>query len=746
MNGVELYCYHHGDDLRCLNLGCVDIDSNDAEIVERLLAAYPSRFNKIGRKGCSFFFKTDGLEDKAMLNFIVPSGGAIEVFYSNKYVVIPPSLHSCEGLMDHHYYWREEGWTLLDADDRGGLSFISYEEICKIGTLINSPSLKSANKNLPLSLQYDANGMSDGRNKAFGIVIGSYVKKNSSKFSMSELVQTMLVFDAANSPNNSFFDYNYNKRHVEIKPNRSAFINCQSYAASMMASIEKRDTINYIEAQAIPIAVDSKDISFHKIIEIKDLSVDESNIFLPEFIPPIYRKFCIDMAEAFGTSLHTVFFTLLGALGGTLQSKFIIRPIRNNIFFQRTNLSTILLGYSGSKKSDIIKHVMWRVTQLNETLKTCNPKEILDNQRALEKRMESLHKARDAAYAKGVKDEADNISIEIYKLQDDLNDSLKKIKPTVWLYHSGTVQKMINDHSKNSKIGLFFTADEFNIYLSIMQKKGNEEFRNYMMECQNGDGRFESSTLSRLTDTIDPCYASFLSTYQPDSFETKINDLYNGRKLENDGMWQRFSFISMDRPNMNASGEFNPMNYKKEYALFDHAFNMEPREVNVLPGDVPYYREVLKSIELKADEYYSKPVSGFISKNQGRLCKYSIMADFMLTEGRCLGISSDGIDYADKWINFQIKDIVRMFKMGERREDIKEQLRLIDMINGGFLCDGDSAAKWHQVCKGTFRTIDHLLKHLKVLEKHNYIMLIPLNTRSYVIKINPEIRTYVNKA
>ena len=163
---------------------------------------------------------------------------------------------------------------------------------------------------------------------------------------MGDLVDELIKFDAINSPKNSFFDYRFNKKHAEVKKGRSIPLNASAYAASYMESMEKKETINYTSLSLIPIDYDAE-LAFHPIIEISADARKEENIFLPEFIPPFFRKFCIDMAESFGTSLHSIFFTLLGALGATLQSKFIIRPIKNNIFFQRTNLSTILLAYSG---------------------------------------------------------------------------------------------------------------------------------------------------------------------------------------------------------------------------------------------------------------------------------------------------------------------------------------------------------------------------------------------------------------
>jgi len=723
-----------------LGLSCIDIDSNDNEIVTRLLNAFPSRINKVGRKGCSFFFKNENKDNLPMYNFPVASGGAIEVFYSNKYTVIPPSLHSREEFQDHHYYWLDEGCTLLKIDSIDDLPLISLEEITSIPVLIGSSSVMTANKNLPISVQYDEKGNADGRYKAISTIIGSYVKHNGSNISIGELTEKLLKYDNEMFHTNSFFDHKFNKKHNEIKPNVSKALNCSSFITSMLISIEKREKLGFIETASLPVIFDPSQLSFRKFVEIS-LPSEDRHIFNPESIPLPIRKFCVDLAESTGVSLQSVFFPFLGALAGVLQSKIVIRPIKNSLYIQRPNLGMILLGHSGSKKTDIIKMVMYRNEQLQDSLYNVNSKDLLDKQYGIQKRLEALDKSRTKAYSDGDNNEAEIINNNIHSLQSELEGL--NIKPTKWLYNSGTVQKIIKDHSDNTVNGLFFTADEFSTYLALMQKKGNEEYRSYMMACLNGDGKFSSSTLSRGTDKIDPCFGSVLSTLQPDIFKAKISDLYDPRKTENDGFWQRFTFIDMGRPTLDRKGDFDVRKYAKEYSLFDHAFNMEPREVNVLPDSVEKYEECRRIIELRADSYFGKPVGSFLSKHQGKISKYALLADFVLQDGRCIGISDDGLDYAMKWLEFEANDILRQFKIGDESQDIKELLRIIEMINMGILPDNETASKWQQNARGTFRNMDSFLKHLKTLESHGYIMMTELKANSKLITINPLMRNMI---
>jgi hypothetical protein len=721
-----------------LSLSCVDIDTHHEETINKIVNALPSQVNKRGRKGCSFFFQSK--DQEGILKFICPDG-FIEIFYSNKYVVIPPSLHSREDIGDHQYSWVDESCTLLSVGGIDGLPFIEHDLILNINLLCNN-SVSKVNKNQPIQVQYDINGIADGRYNAIGMVIGSYIKRKNGIVNISELVETLIKFDSITFPNNSFFEYNFNKKHKEIKKGVSSALNAFSYAQSFLVSIEKKESLIYAENKNSAVEVESYS-QFREFVEIgkKELFRNE---FKEELIPPLYRKFCNDLSSSFGVSLQSVFYPLLGAHAGVLQSKFIIRPNRKSTFFQRPNLGMILLANSGSKKSDIIKMLMWKNNQLNSELKNSNSKDLLEKQIGITKRIEAQTKNKVKAYESGDQDSAESIVTEIYGLQDELTELMKSINPTVWLYHSATIQKIIKDHADNSKNGLFFIADEFSTYLSLMNKKGNEEYRSYVMECLNGDASYSSSTLSRGTDHIDNCFASFLSTLQPDVFNTKINDLHNPRLTENDGFWQRFIFITMGKPSLDRKGEFNVLDYKKEYNLFEHGFMSKIREISIDNDALEYYDLCRKKIELRAYNYFGTPVGSFLAKHEGRLCKYAFFAEWFISNGRCLSISKESIDYAMLWLEFEGNDIIQQFIAGKEEEDTANTLRIIDMIMSGILVDGETVSKWHQMCKGIFRSMDYFLKYIKILENHGYISMIEIKSNSKIVKVNPLMRCHAN--
>ena len=721
-------------------LSCVDIDTHHEDTINKLIQAFPSHVNKRGNKGCSFFFKSENQE--GILKFLCPDG-FVEVFYSNKSVVIPPSLHSRSD-EDHHYFWIDESCTLLSTGGIDGLPFIEREMIDGIQDLV-SGSIDRVNANRPIQLQYDSEGNADGRYAAIGKVIGSYVKRKQGIINVSEIVEACLKFDSENFNKNSFFLYAFNKKHKEVKQNVSRELNAMSYVQAMLISIEKREKLFFTEAKSSVAEVYSPDgIAFRPFIEIKPKG-ELSSKFTEEMIPPFYRQFCIDLAKSFGVALHVVFYPLLAAHAGVLQGRFIIRPHKTLTFFQRPNLGVVLLGSSGSKKSDILKAILWRVNQINSELKDANPKDLIEEEYKINKRMIALNKDKDKQYELGNDEEAEAILKEFHEMQDKLEGLLKVKKPTKLMYQSASVQKMIKDHADNSKNGLFFTADEFQTYMAIMKKTGNEEFRPYFMECMNGDHMFSSSTLSRGDDVIEQCFASCLSTLQPAVYKTKIDDLHNPRMTENDGFWQRLIFVDMGRPSLDRTGEFDVMAYKEQYDLFDHGFGSHPREISLRDDAVNFYDECRRKIELRADRYYDRDVlKSFLSKHEGRLCKYAFYAQWFLSKGRCTDITKEALEYAMSWLDYEGSNTIHQFHAHDENEDFKAIGRIVDSMNCGLLVDGETISKWQQNVRGIFRSMSEFTRYMKILENNGYISIIELNGKSSVIKVNPLVRVGVN--
>ncbi len=719
-------------------LSCVDIDSNDDEIINRILKAVPSHVNKYGRKGCSFFFKTEDKSPQAMYRFPVLSGGFVEVFYENKYVVIPPSLHSRENEKDYHYHWVDEGCTLLSVKGIDSLPLIAHTQIINLKALIGSSSTKALNANLPVNVQYDENGMADGRFNDLKSFIGLQVAHNARYISLSKIISDTLTHDLMLFPKNSFFDYNFNKKHKEIKAGDSREINCTRFVNEILSSFHKDKEISFEESSAIEVSIDN--FSFK---DIRPLTLEHKGskeaIFDIDAIPPVWRDFICDAHNCWGTPHHVLFFSMLTTLGACLQGKIVIQPYPEDPWFVRPNMTVMILAPSGSKKSDIIKLATHQARIIQSRLESSNSRDFLDEEKALNKRIEELDKQRNRHNANNEVDESKAISKEIYKLQDELNGLLENKVQTEWMSELGTIQKMIIDASNGQKNGMFLVLDEFNQIRATKKKKGNEDAHNFFMRMIDGDKSFTTKTILRGTDRIEKCFGSILTACQPDVYDTIIADLHNPRTDSNDGFMQRFPPISFGKVEIKKRKALNFNKHKKAFDVFEQAFALSDRIVHIREDAHDVYEQMKIDIQERAARPASTVLGSFLYKHEGMIARFGYLAEFLFHQGKELAVTNEGLELGWQWLQFMHDDLLSTFSISDEMNDVKEQLRILDLIKTKVFADGETVSKWHQIAKGSFKYIEVFNKHLDELEARGYIMRIELNRRSSVIKVNPEL-------
>ena len=719
-------------------LACVDIDSYDQEIVNRILLAFNAQHIKFGRKGCTFFFKPNFIPTREIEVFRIPSGGQVEIFYGNKQTVIPPSLHSRGDNGEDHLYRWSEGCTLLDIHRVDDLLLLSKEQIDSIPMLIGSASLMTANKNLPVNLQYDELGNADGRFVMLKSIIGGYVVKRSRVIKLSDLVAHVLDFDAENFPKNSFFLYDYNKKHKEIKEGDSREVNSFRFCADIVSSLDKDNKITFEESANN--VIDMEALNFRTMIPI-NLESKGSNapIFREEYIPTIWREFILDAEECYGIPKQVMFFGMLTTLSACLQAKIIIQPYVEDPWFCRPNNTFMILAPSGSKKSDVIKLVTHQARIIQTSLETANSRELLDQEISINSRIEFLMKAKKKADSEGSTDESSEINAEIYAEQDKLTDLCEGKVQTEWLGELGTIQKMIFDASKNQKNGMFLVIDEFNQIRAMKKKKGNEDAHNFFMRMIDGDKSFTTKTFIRGTDHIEKCVGSILTSCQPDVFDTIIADLHNPRTDSNDGFMQRFPPISFGKAVAMRTRPLNFVKHQKAFDVFTQAFKLHPRTIHLTKDAWENYEDKKLAVRERSLRASSSVVTSYLSKHEGKIANFAYLSEFLRHQGRELGISNDGIDQGWEWLQFMHDDLLDIFSICDELNDVKEQMHVIDMIKGKVLLDGQTMSQWHQTARGTFKFMDSFTRHLKVLENHGYILMLDLKSNSRIMKVNPKL-------
>jgi hypothetical protein len=721
-------------------LACFDIDSYDSEIVSRLCLAFNAQYIKIGSKGCSFFFVPDFVPTVSMEVHRIPSGGQVEIFFSNKQTVVPPSLYA-KGVTDEEdrfYQWVDASCTLLDIHRVSDLPSLSREQLSTIPLLIGSASLMTANKNLPIDLQYNEKGEADGRFLMVKHLIGDYVVRRSRVVKFSDIVAYVLDFDADNFGKNSFFLYEFNKSHKEVKANDSREVNAFRFCTDIISSLDKDNKITFEESVNNVIDMDALNFRDFQLISLESKGTRQP-VFRPEYIPAVWRDYITEVEDCYGIPMQVMFFAMLTTLGACLQAKIVIQPYKEDPWFCVPNLTIMILAPSGSKKSDVIKLATYQANIIQSKLNNANGREILDKEIAINSRIEALVRSRKKADSDGEVEESSLITQEIYKEQDKLTELCKGIVQTEWLGELGTIQKMIFDASKNESNGMFLVIDEFNQIRAMKKKKGNEEAHNFFMRMIDGDKSFTTKTFIRGKDTIERCIGSILTSCQPDVFDTIIADLHNLRTDTNDGFMQRFPPIQFGKVILKRTKPLDFRKHKKAFDVFDQAFGMSNRTVHLLSEAHDNYEDKKYLIKERAGRGTSTVISSYLYKHEGMIAKMGYLAEFLRHNGRELGVSNDGLNQGWEWLQYMHDDLLDIFSICDELNDIKEQLQIIEMIKSKVLIDGQTMSQWHQVARGSFKMLDSFSRHLKVLESRGYILMLDLKANSRVMKVNPKL-------
>jgi hypothetical protein len=708
-------------------LACIDVDSNDPEICERLIAHFPFAVRCYGAKGFKAFFLTDGEQSKSMYKFSCPGGGFVEVFYENKQVIVPPSLHSD----DLYYTWDDDAATLLtvDYDD---LPVIPFAQIETIPTLINSPTVTVANKNLPSQLQYSSDDVADGRYGVMIAQLGRIFKKYNNRPKFSQVLTEMLDFDAIHCPKNSFFLYEFNKKRAEIKTNDRS-INASAWIASVARTFLQNSGATFAEESE---AISTESISFNPLMPLeKEIKVERED-FDVKLIPPVWRKMIVEMSEATGVKPYPIFMAFLASLGACAQTKYKIQPKPLDEFHQYPNMAICMVANSGSKKSDITMMANRQCRVINKEIKRSNQRSLLDEEQRIQARIEALYKEAKSLAAKGEMDQSEATQKEIAELQREL-EGLNLVQ-TEWMVEMSSIQKITLDAKNNQNNGLYFDLDEFKQLDALIRKKGNEEARTFFMKGVDGNKDYSYSTLARGKDYIERHIISILTSIQPDVLSCHIQDMHNPRLRENDGFYQRFIYCAFGEPSHERIKDVNYNRYTKEYQIYSDVFHHTPGVIHVGMEASHTYDEVRHDIRRRAMPYSGTPIGSSLFKHEGLLCRFACLYQILLSEGaRPREIGRDAVVMADDLLKFIAQDMKDIFQTSQDALNRGEIERLVELIKAQNLKSGETIAQWNQSWRQHGSKSSSLMKMVDDLEMRGYIASITNRTNGRILIVNP---------
>ena len=706
-------------------LCCIDIDSDDQEIIERVKKYFPSPVSKYGGKGLTLFYKTDDQQSRNSYRHKVPSGGFVEVFYGGgRQIVIPPSWYSGE---DKFYIWT--GIRPLEDMDIDDLPILPSNLVENMGSLLGSATVQTANMNLPKAAQF-RNG--DGRTNKIGALVGGIIGDKPS-VDINMLLDRVLDFDYKNFPSNSFF---LDPRKAHNKTNNRR-INASEYINSIMRTIQK-NTGQFEEYYNPEVRVDEqRSIRFNQLNPVTE-KVENMYEGMPEFddelIPPIWRKMIEDMCIAQGTPKQGVFMAMFTALGGALQGNTIIKPFKDEKFFRRTNLGCVMVAYSGSKKSDIVNNATRELRKIDRELKKINSRELLTKVKDTETRIEALTKIKAKTFDDS---EVEKINKEIFSLQDELENN--KPKGTKFIHEDSPIQKMILDAKNNQDTGLFVIKDEMKQVFADFRKKGNEDARAFYMKGLDGNTSHSYSTISRGDDYIENLFISMLSNIQPDVLNAYIKSLY-GASGENDGFIQRFILVPFGEPQAVKPTKFNHERYAPEYDVFRKAFHSPKVTVHIAPECEETYNDMRFEIRTRSTRYYHLPVSGFLNKHEGLLSVIAYLYEFMQDPTKKpeeIGFSA--LNQAIKLLTYLGKCAMFLFNIKDHSGTHDLLGKAAELFTKHVAIDGMTQNELFRQSTHITRSAPQFYDLLRELEVRGYCYLEKVSERSMIVHVNPEV-------
>lgn len=704
------------------NLTCVDIDSEDQEIIEKMVKYFHSPFRKRGGKGLSLFFQSDEKNTRSYYKFKCPGNlGIIEVFYNKRQIVMPPSWYEGET----NYKWLDNTVDFL-ATDPSDLPVLNSFHVERIGDLIGSPSTAALNTNLPKNQQFK-----DGQNRTIAMnnFIGRLLRNNSEP-DINEICEKLIEFDAKNFPGNSFF---LDPRKAFNKSNIRS-VNVLGYVHSMMSTVQNNTggILDYMAPENSP-GVMFRDLQ--PVFDRPEKMYEGMPIFDKALIPKQWKEMINDLHSAQGAPHQGIFMAMFASLGATLQGNTKIQPLPDEPFFRRTNLAVGMVATSGSKKSDIVNNAIYEIKKIDKDLKTINTRELLTKREDLEAQIELLTKEKKKHGA-----DTEEINAKIYQLQDELETN--PLQGTKLLYENAPIQRMILDSKRNQKTGLLLIKDEMKQIFADFKKKGNEDARTFYMKGLDGNQSFSYSTISRGDDIIDEFFISLLTNVQPDVLSAYIKSLYSAYG-ENDGFLQRIILVPFGEPVPTKPSVIDYRRFVKQYEHYRRGFHSEFTVAHIHPNHVKLYNDLRFKIRSRAMAYHHIPVGSFLAKHEGLLCVFAYLYEFMeATEGKKPKFITDyGLSKAMMLLEYLGECAKFLFNIKDIDQDHKNLVEVAELIRKGHYMDGITQSEAYQQTRHLFKSPNVLYNVLADLELRGYIYLEKKRDNSMIIHINPEVYT-----
>jgi hypothetical protein len=720
------------------NIACIDIDTEDPEMIERILAVLdhtPCKIIGNPKRGGKLLYRLyDSIETYTppiKLKDKVKDGmgnTVVDIFMGNAYIVAPPSLHSCGPNKENTITYE---WDTVSVEEFGveHLPLIDRHAVEKISLVVRGHTKTQVAQCLPKGAVSEGKPVK-GRWEAITALTGVMVKK---EFAFTDIVNALLDHDLENYPDDSFF---LDKTKIG-KATKSRELNALFFVTDFLMNInngrnEVEIELPQLPVDQAPIRAEEKGFAPFKYIENEYKIPKFDTSLIPN---DAVRKLITEASEANSVPEQSVFFYFLSVYSSLLGNKVVIQPYHlNREFLQTSNLYVGLVAKSGDRKSEITsiakKPLMTVERELKSAMKDHMAKAVVVNDDIDIVIKEKLKQRKEEIVNNGIGSAfSEQLMDEIHQLEQ------KKVEHrTVSLYEqTNTPEKFFEIVEENNE-GIFIEFNEWASAHARLYGRDGESLRQFIMDGWDGNKPFSYKTKHNGENIIDELNLSVGFSCQEDVMDQIIADLGKIKK-ENDGLMQRFILMapsSRDKKVKDISFVVN----EDINNIFRNTKGIRKEDSRMLldRGAYNLWAEYQGKIGAKVAKERSKPMISFMNKYVGLIIRVACLVEHLSNGGKKPEIITEkSMETAEKLMDYAEHNLRFLFL----NQQYKNARKIVSQIQMSIIEDGTLVSSLTRKHSDVFtKDTDEARIRLEIMVRHGY-MKMEHTGKAWVIRIHP---------
>jgi hypothetical protein len=288
-----------------------------------------------------------------------------------------------------------------------------------------------------------------------------------------------------------------------------------------------------------------------------------------EMMPKLLYQFCQSAALSSGCAIDYVVVPMLAVIGSFIGHKVHLQPTGNTRYLIAANQYGLSIGSPGTGKTPGFNVALNLLEQLIEKRDT-EHQELHANREASEEMLGIRLNVLKQNYSSQIRvaiesedyDLINEIECEYKKERSLLTRKEQQLKGEIKRYKTtNPTFKGLHSLIYNNPNGLLLAMDEINGLFKIIGRKGQEEYRAYLLECFMGFGSYDMDRMTVKSESAKNLVLSIVGNIQPDVLAPYVNSAIKASN-ENDGWLNRF--LLMVYPDSNSKTETTAQIHNEE--------------------------------------------------------------------------------------------------------------------------------------------------------------------------------------